>query len=133
MDPGRFCPIFEDIFHILYSQISTDSLKILKAMYSTAQPYCVSTESFFLRSFCLCNLHLDAVSAMYRNSFYLVGFQEFLRDVFHSCLFALPEDCCDERDLPLCKSKVHCDIYFLKTFYFVKDEIFNMSWDKEKL
>ena len=32
--------------------------------------------------------------------------QDFLRDVFHSCLFALPEDCCDERDLPLCKSKV---------------------------
>ncbi|KAL9953976.1 hypothetical protein ACROYT_G041461 [Oculina patagonica] len=31
---------------------------------------------------------------------------EFLRDVFHSCLFALPEDCCDERDLPLCKSKL---------------------------
>ncbi|CAH3140586.1 unnamed protein product [Pocillopora meandrina] len=30
---------------------------------------------------------------------------EFLRDVFHSCLFSLPEDCCDERDLPLCKSK----------------------------
>lgn len=31
---------------------------------------------------------------------------DFLRDVFHSCLFALPEDCCDERDLPLCKSKL---------------------------
>ncbi|PFX25818.1 Ubiquitin carboxyl-terminal hydrolase 34 [Stylophora pistillata] len=31
---------------------------------------------------------------------------EFLRDVFRSCLFSLPEDCCDERDLPLCKSKL---------------------------
>ena len=48
--------------------------------------------------------------------------QEFLRDVFQSCLFALPEDCTDERDLPLCKSKVHYNIV-LSSLSFVVTHI----------
>lgn len=48
---------------------------------------------------------------------YAFGFQEFLRDVFHSCLFSLPEDCCDERDLPLCKSKVKMQCSTLQQYW----------------